>query len=76
MIMVSLTETDAMPVNGKHTGKPMGDVPASYLLWIADQPWCAKKYPDVLEYVNKIRDALEMEAEDDNKAYRESVHDG
>lgn len=45
---------------GKHKGLSLEDVPASYLLWLADQ----ESPPDaVAEYVKMNRHALEDEVE-------------
>ena len=46
---------------GAHKGKPLGEVPAEYLLWIADRPGAEGKWPDLIEYINRNREALEME---------------
>lgn len=46
---------------GKHEGEYLGDVPASYLLWLYDQDWSAK-YPDVRRYVEAKQDELVKEA--------------
>ena len=62
-----LTDKDPCPVNGQHNGTPMEKVPAQFLLWVADQPWCQHKYPEVLEYVNKYRRLLEDEAEEEER---------
>ena len=48
---------------GKYRGKKMMDVPASYLLWLCDQGDCAKRNPDLAEYIEDNRDTLEKEAE-------------
>lgn len=44
---------------GKYKGERLGDVPASYLLWLFDQDWCPK---EVADYVTKERRHLEKEA--------------
>ena len=43
-------DSDLMPF-GEHKDEKIGDVPADYLLWFAEQPW-AMKYPRLLAYVN------------------------
>jgi len=48
---------------GKHQDECLGDIPASYLLWFADQDW-SKKYPDILAYIEKERKTLEQEAKE------------
>jgi hypothetical protein len=60
-----LTGDRQMPF-GAHKGKRMREVPASYLIWIADQHWISK-YPSVLKYINTNRDALEEEIASDDK---------
>ena len=48
--------TDDTPMPwGKHKETPLKDVPASYLLWIADQP------DRLRDYVEANREALEQE---------------
>jgi uncharacterized protein (DUF3820 family) len=68
----TLTDDDENPIKGKHFGTKMVDVPASYLLFCADQSWCEFKYPAVLAYVDKNRECLETDAEEDQRAYREA----
>jgi len=46
---------------GKHKGKRLGDVPADYLLWFAEQKW-ADTRPELLAYVNSNLAQLEAEA--------------
>ena len=36
---------------GKYKGKPMRDVPATYLDWLYDQPWLPK-WPRVAAYID------------------------
>ena len=60
-----LGDNSPCPVNGKHRGRPMKDVPASFLFWLEEQPWCAKKYPMVAVYINDHRKWLEKEANDE-----------
>ena len=43
---------------GKHKGKALEDIPASYLLWLADQQ---KPPPEVALYVKLHRKYLEEE---------------
>lgn len=54
------TDNYLMPF-GKHEGEYLGDVAASYLLWLYDQDW-SSKYPEVRRYVETKRDELEKEA--------------
>ncbi len=46
---------------GKHKGEALGDIPASYLLWLADQEWAPIQ---VRDYVKKERVYLEKEAKE------------
>jgi len=46
---------------GEHKGKKLEDVPAQYLLWIADQSWMPQKHPKLLQYINRNRAGLEEE---------------
>lgn len=46
---------------GKYKGKPMSQVPASYLLWCNEQDWIQNK-PRLQRYIQKNMDALEEEA--------------
>lgn len=50
---------------GKHVDEPLGDVPASYLLWCADQPDMKRKYPALIAYVESGRAWLEKEKENE-----------
>jgi len=43
---------DTSPMTfGEHSGKPMSEVPDSYLTWLYEQDWLKAKYPDVHEYI-------------------------
>jgi hypothetical protein len=53
MNMAVLTDKDPMPF-GAHKGKPMEDVPASYLDWLMGQDWI-DKWPQVVGYVENRR---------------------
>ena len=63
-----LRDSDSMPF-GRHARTPMQDVPAAYLLWLADEiqkdptPKAAQRA--VLRYVRANRNALEMDAAND-----------
>lgn len=46
---------------GKHKGECIGEVPASYLLWLAEQDWIEKWGP-VKKYIDKKYQQLEQEA--------------
>jgi len=62
--MKPLNDNSPCPVNGKHFGKRMEAVPASFLDWIVGQPWVDAKYPEVVRYVEKNRKVIDMELEE------------
>lgn len=45
---------------GKHNGTKLKDVPASYLLWLFEQPWI-KDWPGLYAYLKKNEDLLMSE---------------
>lgn len=45
---------------GKYKGHMIGEVPAGYLLWLAEQKWIGR-FPEIVEYVGAKRDQLEQE---------------
>lgn len=53
----ALTDTDLMPF-GAHKGKPMQDVPPSYLSWLRDQG-CSNEL--VANYIHNSWDAIQLE---------------
>ena len=64
--MTTMKDSDLMPF-GAHKDKKMGDVPASYLLWLADQPDVKRRWPGLFAYVDNNRAHLEKEARDNKK---------
>lgn len=63
---MKLNDSDPLPSSLKlHGGKPLIEVPADYLLWLADQPWCKQKYPDVYAYIEENRTVLDAEQKDE-----------
>jgi uncharacterized protein (DUF3820 family) len=52
-------DDDVMPF-GKYKGHPLKDIPASYLLWWADQD--SSRYPELLGYILKNKKTLDIEA--------------
>jgi hypothetical protein len=60
--MPYLTDDSHMPF-GKHMGTRLGEVPAKYLLWLADQPGFETRRPDLYAYIEDNREALETEVE-------------
>lgn len=49
---------------GKYKGKRLGDVPASYLLWLGDQDWVSK-FPLIEQYIKSEWQYLEKEAKEE-----------
>lgn len=67
-----LTDDDRMP-SGKHTGQKLRDVPASYLIWLADnlKPvslTSRDRWKPILEYIEANRGVLEAEIKDTEKS--------
>jgi len=58
--MKELQDTDPMPI-GRHKGKPMQDVPASYLFWLWVNGMENDKLSPVADYIRRNLDALEKE---------------
>lgn len=50
---------------GKHKGERVRDVPASYLLWLFEQPWI-KSWPGLHAYLKQHEDQLMEEKEQDS----------
>lgn len=48
---------------GKFKNYELGDVPAWYLLWLAEQEWVTHQYPWIVHYVEENRKAIEREHE-------------
>lgn len=50
---------------GKHKGKLLTDVPASYLIWLFEQDFVQKSYPDIYDYIeanySEIQDRADYE---------------
>ena len=66
--------TDKMPMPfGKYVGKPLADVPASYLIWLYDTSEKGKRLSDkkLSKYIEDNMQALQMEviAEKQRKYY-------
>ncbi len=56
-----LTDDSPFPF-GKWKGVAMKNVPAPYLDWFIGQDW-AKRWPAVVDYVNRSRKAIDQELE-------------
>lgn len=65
--MTPLTDKDRCPVSGEQFGKLMENVPAGFLDWLGDQPWAEKKYPEVVDYINRNRKVIDMELEEQGR---------
>lgn len=67
---MKLTDDSTIPATLRlHAGKPLIQVPADYLLWLADQTWAKTKYPDLCTYIEdnrKVLDAEQKEKHGDN----------
>jgi uncharacterized protein (DUF3820 family) len=53
---------------GKHKGKPVEDVPDSYLRWLLEREWFCDKFPSqamVLEKELDYRDRFDLHVGDD-----------
>jgi len=61
--MSKFTDDTLMPW-GKHQGVKMSDVPASYLLWLYEQPWI-KDWKELHAYLRANEDLLLAEKRDD-----------
>ena len=57
--MKQLQDSDLMPF-GAYKGKTMEKVPGQYLDYIHGQDWI-KKYPDVLDYIERNRRVINIE---------------
>jgi hypothetical protein len=62
------SDTDPFPF-GTHKGTKYEDVPASYLIWFADQVW-APKWAAPYAYVTKHRKVLELEIKQEKQSRR------
>lgn len=57
--MKELTDQDPMPF-GAHKGKPMEEVPASYLDWLRGQDWLSQ-WPAVADYIERNASVIDWE---------------
>ena len=73
MEFLPLKDSDRCPIKGKHFGDKMEDVPASYLFFIDNQPWCKAKYPEIKDYVKRNLKALQDEEMDEH--YQSGIQD-
>ena len=64
-----ITDETLMPF-GKHKGKPMIEVPASYLDWLRDEEWLEERHPGIAEYIKDNEDRIDIELmEEDGDQY-------
>lgn len=63
------TDATTMPW-GKHKDTPMRDVPASYLLWLYEQPWI-QEWKGLYDYLKQNEDLLLSEKRDLNEGIGE-----
>lgn len=54
-----LTDMDPCPVHGKNYGRKMELVSDSDLIWLYEQSWLKKKYPEVYEYIVRAAPVIE-----------------
>ena len=61
--MKQLSDTDPMPF-GKYAGKPMQDVPASYLHWLWSNGAKENRVDPVPDYIRRNLNVLQVEYKD------------
>lgn len=67
------TDKTPMPF-GKYKGIPLGNVPASYLLWLYDES-SKDAFPTLRKYLEANKRALELEADEEEDRYVYSKFD-
>jgi len=67
--MTQLNDDSPFPF-GRHKGKPMRDVPASYLDWLRGQSWLPQ-WPDVAEYIDRKEKVIDWELDREEQAQKE-----
>ena len=60
---MSLLDDDDEIWFGKHKGTRLGEIPASYLIWLADEidPGQSNRHDALMVYIAENRDCLEKE---------------
>jgi len=53
-----LEDTDPCPVQGKNHGRRMEKVSDRDLVWMYEQPWLKRKYPQVHDYIVRMASAI------------------
>lgn len=61
--MTAFSDEDLMPF-GKHKGRKLEDVPASYLLWLWDEGWHARASEPLGAYIADCLSALVKDCPD------------
>lgn len=59
---------------GKYSGTRLADIPAYWLLWLAEQDW-SEKFSDIREYIEKNRNRLEEEKDREGRNRRGEQED-
>jgi len=54
---------------GKHRGKKLKNVPASYFLWLYEQEWADEQYHELLDYIENNLDSIEEDAYNEGEKY-------
>lgn len=61
-----MSDGEAVLPFGKFRGCRIGEVPDSYLVWLSENDWFEKKYPDLQERINEelgFRDSQDIHIE-------------
>ena len=61
MNLFLLDDDSPCPVKGQYLDEKMVNIPAEYLLWLYNQSWLPKKYPNVRYYIEENLEALQSE---------------
>jgi uncharacterized protein (DUF3820 family) len=68
------TDESPMPF-GKHKGKKLSEVPASYLLWCYDQPGMNNNWPQLLSYIEDNLETLTDQKVEEDEERKERYRD-
>lgn len=69
-----LTHDSPMPF-GKHKGTRLGDIDASYLLWLLDQDWITQ-HIGLFRYLKKYETQISEDADAEESDYWNGLHPG